>query len=309
MEQTHTHPDRDVVAINELTKRFSGTAVVDRLTFTVRAGTVTAFLGPNGAGKTTTIRSVLGLVHPDHGHTSVFGTPFTQLAHPMSRVGVLIDGAGFHPRRSGRNHLLALAAAADLPRSRVDDVLQTVGLIPAANRHVGGYSLGMRQRLGLAAALLGEPELLVLDEPANGLDPAGIHWLRRYLRGFTELGGTVLLSSHQLSEVALLADEAVVIDRGRLVAQTTVAQLTTGATVVVRSPGAQALREALLRRGGTIRAGDADRLLVTGLGKDVIGDTALEMGAPIHELTETHHSLEDVFLDLTGTEYHSARTA
>ena len=301
-------PGSGVIVVKELTKTYASAPVVDRLSFTVRAGTVTAFLGPNGAGKTTTIRAVLGLVHPDSGETTVFGLPFTRLDRPMTRIGVMIDGSGFHPRRSGRNHLLALAAAAGVPRSRVEEVLRAVELTPSAGRAVGGYSLGMRQRLGLAAALLGEPELLILDEPANGLDPAGIHWLRRFLRNFTDSGRTVLLSSHLLSEVAVLADEAVVINRGRLVTHTTVAGLTSGTAVVVRSPAPDALRGALAARGATIKSGDGDRLVLTGLTADAVGDAAFEVRVPVHELSETHHTLEDVFLELTQGS-NDARTA
>jgi ABC-2 type transport system ATP-binding protein len=292
-------PEDHVITVSGLTKTYGSAVAVDRLTFTVRAGSVTAFLGPNGAGKTTTIRMVLGLVRPDEGSASVFGVPFPSLERPMSRVGVMIDGAAFHPRRTGRNHLRVLAAAAGLRRDRVAQVLAAVDLESAADRPVGGYSLGMRQRLGLAAALLGEPELLILDEPANGLDPAGTRWLRGFLREFTASGGAVLLSSHLLAEVALLADDVVVIDGGRLLTQTTVAQLTAGSTVVLRSPGAVSLRGAISARGGTIQDVDADRLVVSGLAADILGDLVFGAGFPVHELTETHHSLEEAFLDIT----------
>ncbi len=292
-------PTGPVISVTGLTKDYGSSRVVDDLTFTVRPGSVTAFLGPNGAGKTTTIRMVLGLARPDSGSATVFGVPFSRLDLPMSRVGVMIEGAGFHPRRTGRNHLRVLASAAGLRRDRIAEVLATVDLTTAADRPVGGYSLGMRQRLGLAAALLGEPDLLVMDEPANGLDPAGIRWLRDLLREFTASGGTVLLSSHLLADVSLLADEVVVIDRGRLLTQTTVEQLTAGSSVVLRAPGAASLSAAVANAGGTVHSADADRLVVSGLSTTVLGDLALSAGLPVHELSESHLSLEQAFLDLT----------
>jgi ABC-2 type transport system ATP-binding protein len=217
-----------VVDVSSLTKRYGDVVAVDDLSFSLAAGTVTGFLGPNGAGKTTTLRLLLGLAAPTSGDALVFGRRFRELDDPAGRVGAVLESNDCHPARSGRDHLRALAIAADLRAARVDEVLELVELSPAARRPARTYSLGMRQRLGLAAALLGEPALLVLDEPGNGLDPAGMHWLRRFLRGFAAHGGTVLVSSHGLAELALTVDELVIIDRGRLVATGTLGALTAG---------------------------------------------------------------------------------
>jgi ABC-2 type transport system ATP-binding protein len=211
-------PFDPVVAVRSLTKRYGEVVAVDGLTFSLEPGTVTGFLGPNGAGKTTTLRLLLGLAEPDTGEALVFGRRYRELNQPSRRVGAVLESNDLHPGRSGRDHLLALALAAELPPARVEEVLVFVELEAAARRRVKTYSLGMRQRLSLAAALLGDPELLILDEPANGLDPAGVHWLRRFLRRFAERGGTVLVSSHVLAEVAQTVDRVLIIDRGRLVA-------------------------------------------------------------------------------------------
>jgi ABC-2 type transport system ATP-binding protein len=213
------------VAVHDLTKRFGDVVAVDGLTFTLDAGSITAFLGPNGAGKTTTLRLVLGLASPTSGQALVFGHPYRRLPNPTRRVGALLESDDFDPGRNGRNHLRALALASEVSFGRVEEMLELVELDRAASRPVAGYSLGMRQRLGLAAALLGEPELLVLDEPANGLDAAGVHWLRKFLRQFASSGGTVLVSSHLLAEVAQSVDRAMVINRGRLVATLTMSEL------------------------------------------------------------------------------------
>ena len=214
-----------VVAVTSLTKRFGAFVAVDDLTFALEAGTVTGFLGPNGAGKTTTLRVLLGLAEPTAGRALVFGRPYQELEQPARLAGAVLESNDFHPGRSGRDHLRVLALAADIPPSRVDEVLDLVGLVAPAARQVKTYSLGMRQRLGLAAALLGEPELLVLDEPANGLDPAGVHWLRTFLRSFADRGGTVLVASHALAEVAQTVDRVLIIDGGRLVASTSLEEL------------------------------------------------------------------------------------
>ena len=206
------------ISVISLTKRFGEVVAVDDLSFALEAGTVTGFLGPNGAGKTTTLRLLLGLAEPTAGKALLFGRRYRELDQPARRVGAVLESNDFHPGRSGRDHLRVLALAADVPRSRVDEVLELVELAEAAGRRVRTYSLGMRQRLGLAAALLGEPEVLILDEPANGLDPAGVHWLRRFLRGFAQRGGTVLVSSHVLAEIAQTVDQVMIIGRGRLVA-------------------------------------------------------------------------------------------
>jgi ABC-2 type transport system ATP-binding protein len=212
--------DDAVIAIDALTKRFGAVVAVDDLTFSLQRGTVTGFLGPNGAGKTTTLRALLGLVEPTAGAAHVFGRRYRELQEPARRVGAVLESNDLHPGRSGRNHLrvLALAAEAGIGGHRVEEVLELVDLKREGDRRVGTYSLGMRRRLGLAAALLGDPELLILDEPANGLDPAGVHWLRTFLRRFADAGGTVLISSHVLAEVAQLVDQVVIIDHGRLAA-------------------------------------------------------------------------------------------
>ncbi len=230
-DRTHSTERRlrdPVVAVASLTKRYGEIVAVDDVTFSLDAGTVTGFLGPNGAGKTTTLRLLLGLAEPTGGEALVFGHRYRELDDPARRVGAVLESGDFHPGRSGRDHLRALALAAEMPRSRVEEVLALVEIEPAADRRVKTYSLGMRQRLGLAGALLGAPELLVLDEPANGLDPAGVHWLRTFLRRFAEQGGTVLVSSHLLAELAQAIEHVLVIDRGRLVADARLDELTRG---------------------------------------------------------------------------------
>jgi ABC-2 type transport system ATP-binding protein len=224
---TTTHPPlpEPVVRVTGLTKRYGNVAAVEEVSFTLDWGTITGFLGPNGAGKSTTLRLLLGLAEPTAGEARIFGRRYRELDAPARRVGAVLESNDFDPGRSGRNHLRALALAAEISPDRVDEVLELVGLAPAADRRVRTYSLGMRQRLGLAGALLGAPALLVLDEPANGLDPAGIHWLRTFLRRFAEQGGTVLIASHVLAEVAQTVDQVLIIDRGRLVATTRLDEL------------------------------------------------------------------------------------
>ena len=217
-----------MVTASSLSKRYGVLVAVDELTFSLRPGTVTGFLGPNGAGKTTTLRMLLGLAEPTAGEALVFGRRYHDLDNPARRVGAVLESSDFHPGRSGRNHLRALALAAEIPSSRVEEMLDLVELHSAADRRVKTYSLGMRQRLGLAAALLGDPELLVLDEPANGLDPAGVYWLRSFLRRFAEQGRTVLLASHMLAEIAQTVDEVVIINRGRRIASGRIDELTRG---------------------------------------------------------------------------------
>jgi ABC-2 type transport system ATP-binding protein len=217
-------PRDPVVEVRSLTKRYGELVAVDELAFSLEAGTITGFLGPNGAGKTTTLRLLLGLAEPDAGQALVFGRRYRELDQPARRVGAVLESNDLHPGRSGRDHLRALALAAELPADRVEEALALVELETGSGRRVKTYSLGMRQRLGLAAALLGDPDLLVLDEPANGLDPAGIHWLRNFLRGFARLGGTVLLSSHGLAEIAQTVDQVLIINRGRLAASARLAE-------------------------------------------------------------------------------------
>jgi ABC-2 type transport system ATP-binding protein len=289
------------ISVQGLTKRFGDVLAVDRLDFDVAPGTVTGFLGPNGAGKTTTLRMLLGLVAPTSGTATIDGRPYRELADPVRRVGAVLEASGFHPGRSARDHLRVLATAAGLA-PRVDEVLEQTGLTAAARRRVGGFSLGMRQRLGLAAALLGDPDVLVLDEPANGLDPEGVHWLRGLVRGLADQGRTVLVSSHLLAEVAQTVDQVVIIDRGRLVAQSTLAALTAGAdrTVRVRTAQPEALRDLLVARGATVTLDATDQLLVGGATAEQVGQAAAAGGVVLHEMRFERSNLEDVFLELTG---------
>ncbi|HEX6677131.1 MAG TPA: ATP-binding cassette domain-containing protein [Actinomycetes bacterium] len=289
-----------VITIEGLTKRFGEVAAVDDLTFEVDQGTVVGFLGPNGAGKTTTLRTLLGLVAPTAGSARIHGRPYRELTDPVRHVGAVLEASNYHPGRTARNHLLVVAAAAGLPPQRADQVLAQVGLADAARRRVGGFSLGMRQRLGLATALLGDPAVLVLDEPANGLDPEGIHWLRGFLRHLADQGRTVLVSSHVLAEVAQTVDQVVIIARGKLVTQSTLAALTarTGPLVRVRTPQAAALRRLLATHGTQAELVEADQLMVAGSTTEVVGRAAAA-GIVIHEVTTEHSNLEEVFLELT----------
>jgi ABC-2 type transport system ATP-binding protein len=291
--------------VTGLTKRFGGVRAVDGLSFTVPPGRVTGFLGPNGAGKTTTLRCLLGLVRPTSGQALVGGKPYRDLENPLRVVGAALEAASFHPGRSARDHLRFLAQAAELPAGRVDEVLATVGLAEFSDRRVGNYSLGMRQRLGLAQALLGDPAVLVLDEPANGLDPAGIAWLRGFLRTLAAEGRTVLVSSHVLSEVRQTVDDVVVIAHGRLVTQGPLSDLERAqASVVVRSPQRDLLEAALSTArptAGVVTGSgtDADTLHVTGWSTAEIGRLAHEHGLELHELANAPGDLERLFLDLT----------
>jgi ABC-2 type transport system ATP-binding protein len=289
-----------MIEVEHLTKRFRSATAVDDLSFSVPRGRITGFLGPNGAGKTTTLRVLLGLALPTSGRASVAGKRYRELEAPLKTVGAVLEASNYHPARTGRNHLQVLAAAAGIANARVDQVLAEVELSDAARRRVGGYSLGMRQRLSVAAALLGEPELLVLDEPANGLDPEGIRWLRNFLRSFANGGGTVFVSSHVLAEVSQLADEVVIIHRGKLVAHQPVVELiaqAAGATRV-RSPRAAALLERL-RAAGIEAEADGERLAVHAP-PERVGDLAAEAGIPLHELVADTGSLEEAFLELTA---------
>jgi ABC-2 type transport system ATP-binding protein len=289
-----------VIEVVDLRKRYRKTTAVDGLSFRVREGRITGFLGPNGAGKTTTLRILLGLVHPTSGRAVIDGRRYRELADPTRRVGAVLEATNYHPKRSGRNHLRMLAAAAGIGTARVDELIDFVGLASVSRRRVGAYSLGMRQRLSVAGALLGDPELLVLDEPANGLDPEGIRWLRDFLRALAEQGKTVFISSHVLAEVQQLADEVVIIHHGRLVAHEPVEDLrarVTGGTRV-RSPDAARLREALASRGIEARA-DGDRLLTTAPSERV-GEIAAANNIVLHELTAESSTLEEAFLELTA---------
>jgi ABC-2 type transport system ATP-binding protein len=285
-----------------LTKRFGATTAVDNLTATVAPGRVTGFLGPNGAGKTTTLRMLLGLVRPTAGTATFGGRAYADLTEPTREVGTLLEATGFHPGRRARDHLRVLALAAGLRPGRPDEVLEQVGLAADADRKVGGYSLGMRQRLGLAAALLGDPPVLVLDEPANGLDPQGIRWLRSFLRGLAQEGRTVLVSSHVLSEVEQTADDVLVLAHGRLVKQGSLAELqaaTAGGGTTVRSPDAARLVDALTAAGVPGRYVTAEELRVEAP-PERVGEVAAQAGVVLHRLEPTAGGLEDVFLALTG---------
>jgi ABC-2 type transport system ATP-binding protein len=290
-----------VLVAESLTKCFGSLVAVDDLSFALESGTVNGFLGPNGAGKTTTLRMLLGLAAPTSGRALIFDRPYAELERPALRVGAVLEATDFHPGRSARNHLLTLTRATGLPDSRADDVLKIVGLDGAAGRRVKGYSLGMRQRLGLASALLGEPELLVLDEPANGLDPEGVRWLRDFLRAFAKGGRTVLVSSHVLAEVAQTVDRVLIINRGRLVTEASLDELTArlGGAVRVRSPQATLLQEALAREGVAVTAHGDGALLVSGTTSDRVGEIAAAAGVVLHELSP-QGSLEQIFLELTS---------
>jgi ABC-2 type transport system ATP-binding protein len=303
------------VRAQHLTKRFGDVLAVDDLSFALERGTVTGFLGPNGAGKTTTLRMLLDLVKPTAGEALVFGRHYRDLHRPAAHVGAVLEAADFHPGRSGRDHLFALALALGreqgggnwfLDRERaaahhVDALLELVELSGAAHRRVGSYSLGMRQRLGLAGALLGDPDLLILDEPANGLDPEGVRWLRDFMRDFAAEGKTVLVSSHVLAEVQQTVDQVVIINKGRLVTFEPLAQLTAhlGGGVRVRAPGAHRLHELLAKERIRSSLLDGDELVVHGAPSAQVGEIAFAAGIPLHELVPESSSLEDVFLDLT----------
>jgi ABC-2 type transport system ATP-binding protein len=291
------------ITVHDLTKRFGAVPAVSGLTFTVEPGQVTAFLGPNGSGKTTTLRMILGLVTPTSGEARIDGVRWAELAAPGRVVGAVLEAQGFHPGRTGRAHLRVCAAALGVPDARVEEVLALVGLTEAAGRAVGGWSLGMKQRLALAGALLGDPRVLVLDEPANGLDPEGIAWLRAFLRGFAARGRTVLVSSHLLSEVEQGVDRLIVINAGRCVYQGGLDELRGGprARVLVACPDPVRLAGALAAAGfpeiDTLPDG---RLAVAGADAARVGDLALAAGVAVHGLVEERMDLERLFLQLTG---------
>jgi ABC-2 type transport system ATP-binding protein len=292
------------VEVSRLTKSFGAVQAVSDLSFTVEPGSVTGFLGPNGAGKTTTLRMLLGLLHPDVGTATFNGTPYVALTDPVRTVGAVLETA-FHPGRTGRNHLRAYCRAAGLPISRADEVLLQVGLADAGRRRAGGYSLGMRQRLALAGALLGDPAVLVLDEPANGLDPEGIQWLRGFLRYLAhDQGRTVLVSSHLLSEVEQTVDRVVIVGGGRLVREGTIEQLRSGAdgagTVLVRSPEAARLADVLRAAGSTVTADDDGGLSVAGSSPMDVGRRAFAAGIELHELRSRTSGLEEIYFQLTA---------
>jgi ABC-2 type transport system ATP-binding protein len=292
-----------VIEAEGLTKRFGRHLLaVDTVSFSVRRGAVTGFLGPNGAGKTTTLRMILDLVKPTSGSVRILGSRYRALHRPATRVGALLDASGFHPGRSGRNALRVMAAAGGLPYARVDQALELVELSDDAGRPVGGYSTGMRQRLALAAALMGDPEVLILDEPANGLDPEGIRWLRTFLRRRADEGSAVLVSSHVLAEVEQTVDDILIMSEGRLVAQGPMRELMsqTRPLVLVTSPQARELEALLVTTGARVER-RGSQLAVRGPSAADVGETAHGSGIVIHELVTERPGLEDVFLDLAGT--------
>ena len=305
-----------MIEVRGLTKRYGDVLAVDDLTFDVEAGKVTGFLGPNGAGKSTTMRMVMGLDRPTAGTATVNGRRYADLAEPLREVGALLDAGAMHPGRTGRAHLRIGARANGIPLSRVEEVIDQVGLGAAAGRRIKGYSLGMRQRLGIAAALLGDPPVLLFDEPVNGLDLDGVRWVRSLLRGFADEGRTVLVSSHLMSELQLIADRVVIIGRGRLIRDTGIDEVLRGLggrRVRVRSPRADDLHRALTARGAGAVAGAVavertapGELEVTGPAADEIGDLAHSLGLPVHHLAEVEQSLEHAYLSLTedSVDYH-----
>ncbi|GAB4589606.1 ABC transporter ATP-binding protein [Nocardia sp. IFM 10818] len=303
-----------MIELRGLTKHYGQTVAVSDLTFTVRPGQVTGFLGPNGAGKSTTMRMILGLDKPTSGTALIDGKPYKELRNPLESVGALLDAKWVHPNRSARAHLAWLAASNNIPNSRVEEVLRLVGLAEVANKNAGGFSLGMSQRLGLAGALLGDPQVLLFDEPVNGLDPEGILWIRRFMQRLAAEGRTVLVSSHLLSEMAQTADHLIVIGRGKLIADTTTKDFIEKASessVRVRSPQLDQLRSLLTSNGMTVREDGADQdgpaLVVAGVTSDVVGKLAGANDITLFELSPQRASLEEAFMRMTGgaVEYHA----
>lgn len=287
------------ISIEHVTKSYGGAPVVNDLSFVVKPGRVTGFLGPNGAGKSTTMKVLLGLASPNGGRATIGGLSYGELPDPTGTVGASVEADAFHPGRSGRNHLRILADATGTPLERVDEVLELVELGYAANRRAGAYSLGMKQRLGLAGALLCDPPVLVLDEPGNGLDPQGIRTLRNLLRSRAAAGNTVFVSSHLLGEVEQLADDVVVINQGRLVTQGSLTELQQSESLV-RAASPEALQAALESAGGVVESGRPGTLVVRGLSLDEIGEQAFRAGIALHELSRHNDSLEDRFFAWTG---------
>jgi ABC-2 type transport system ATP-binding protein len=292
-----------MVEAHELTKRYGGKLAVDHLSFTVQPGKVTGFLGPNGAGKSTTMRLLLGLDRPDSGHATVAGRPYRELARPLCAVGALLEARTTHPGRSAYHHLLCLAQTQALPRKRVEEVLELVGLRQVARQRAGGFSLGMGQRLGIAAALLGDPQVLLLDEPVNGLDPEGVRWIRNLMKQLAGEGRTVLVSSHLLHEMAVTADHLLVIGRGRLIADCSTAEFiarnSQQRSVLVKTPDAAGLAALVAAQGAQVRQDGADALIVTGLEAPRLAELAAQEGLVLHELTPRVASLEEAFMQLT----------
>ncbi|MDQ1216236.1 MULTISPECIES: ABC transporter ATP-binding protein [Microbacterium] len=291
-----------MIVAEGLTKRYGDKTAVDGVSFTVQSGKVTGFLGPNGAGKSTTMRMIVGLDRPTSGRVTIDGRDYRSLRSPLTEVGILLDAKAVHTGRSARNHLRAMAATHGIPRSRVDDVIEITGLASVAGKRAGKFSLGMGQRLGIAAALLGDPQTLILDEPVNGLDPEGVRWVRQFVRGQAAQGRTVLLSSHLMSEMALTADHVIVLGRGQVLADAAIDDLVrswTSNTVVVRTPRADDLTRLIAGPDVAVTTGEPGLLQVAGLSAAAIGDAAAAHGIPLHELTPRAGSLEDAYLALT----------
>ena len=301
-----------MIEIDHVTKRYGDKVAVEDLSFTVKPGIVTGFLGPNGAGKSTTMRVILGLDRPTSGRATVNGKPYADLPAPLHEVGALLEARAIHTGRSAYNHLMAMAQTHGIGRARVQEVIDLVGLSEVARKRAGGFSLGMGQRLGIAAAMLGDPATLILDEPANGLDPEGIQWIRNLLKGLAAEGRTVFLSSHLMAEMAQTAEHLVVIGRGRMIADTTVAEIVAQAShdaaVLVRTPQAGQLRELLVGEGVSVTSTERELLEVHGLTSAQVGTTAAEHRIVLHELISQRASLEEAFMRLTGgaVEYHAA---
>jgi ABC-2 type transport system ATP-binding protein len=294
----------NAITVRNLTKRFGGQVAVDDLSFEVPWGRITGFLGPNGAGKSTTLRILLGLGAPSSGSALIEGLPYSELARPGSSVGALLETQQFHPQRRARDHLRVYAAASSVPDARVDEVLAEVGLMDAAKKKVGKFSLGMKQRLGLAGALLTDPRILILDEPANGLDPAGIKWLRSFLKGFVSHGKAVFVSSHLLDEIAHMAEDVVVIDHGRLVTHASVQELTEQARggITVRTDAPEKLRDLMTHAGFDAELVSHESVYITKASEEEIGRTAATNGVALFGIKSEEVSLEDVFLEITGSE-------
>ena len=287
------------IEVRNLTKRFGSFTAVDNLSFSVEPGRITGFLGPNGAGKTTTLRMLLGLVRATSGSATIGGQSYKEIRTPQRVVGAALEATNFHPGRSGRNHLRVLADTAGIDSKRVDEVLEMVGIPAAARKRAGGYSMGMRQRLGLAAAMLADPQVLLLDEPGNGLDPEGIRWLRLFLRHLSSQGKTILISSHMLSEVEQTVDDVVIIANGRFIQQGSIADLHGDKRSIIRTTYAPAMVNALLAAGVQAHATDATSLEAIGGDMGLVGDIALRAGLPIHELRAHQTDLEALFFELT----------
>ena len=302
-----------MITIDELTKQYGSHTAVDALSFSVRPGIVTGFLGPNGAGKSTTMRMILGLDAPTSGTATVNGRALSAHGAPLTELGALLDAKAVHPKRSARNHLRALAATTGISNTRVDEVIGLVGLEDVADRAAGSFSLGMGQRLGIASALLGDPETVMLDEPVNGLDPEGILWIRNLLKDLAAEGRTVFVSSHLMSEMAMIAEHFVIIGKGRLIADVTAAELnrmTAEPSIHVRTPEATRLRGLLAADGVEVRGDGLETLAVSGLTSQAIGIAAARAGIALVELTPQRATLEEIFMDLTqdAVEYHAGRS-